>query len=231
MITDSDNLVATFPGPRASRPHTSGENTCRVHRAWHHRGYLPHFDAGAVVQMITFRLADSLPRDIYEKINARDHDDAEKRRQLEETIDSGRGSCLLRDPEIASIVECSLRNYDGEQYCLICWVIMPNHVHLVIEQIDGFALSDVIRGWKSFSAKQINKLRKTSGSVWAPDYFDRFIRDRNHFSDAITYTEYNPVKAGLASRPEEWPHSSAAKNAGGTPAVPGKNISSLSALL
>lgn len=197
------------------------DRAARPHRAWHNRGYLPHFDSGAVVQMITFRLADSLPRELYEKIRARDEDEAEKRRRLEAMIDAGRGGCVLRGAEMATIVEHSLKHFDGERYRLICWVIMPNHVHVVIEQIDGHSLSDIIRSWKSFSAKEINKVRNTSGPVWAPDYFDRFIRNRKHFSNAVAYVECNPVTAGLVDRVEQWPFSSAARNAGGTPAVPG----------
>jgi putative transposase len=50
---------------------------------------------------------------------------------------------------------------------------------------------------------------------------DRFIRNREYFGNAIAYIENNPVAAGLVNRAEEWPYSSAAENAGGTPAVPG----------
>lgn len=53
-----------------------------------------------------------------------------------------------------------------------------------------------------------------TGIVWAPDYFDRYIRNRVHFGDAVFYLENNPVKAGLVKRPHEWPFSSAAYNAG-----------------
>jgi hypothetical protein len=49
--------------------------------------------------------------------------------------------------------------------------------------------------------------------VWAPDYFDRFIRDRITFAGAIRCIEENPVKAGLAKRPQDWPFSSATSRA------------------
>ncbi len=86
---------------------------------------------------------------------------------------------------------------------------MPNHVHVMIEQIDGFALGDIVRGWKSYTAREINKLRKSRGPVWALDYFDRFVRDAEHYADAVCYIENNPVKAGLAGHAEDWPFSSA----------------------
>ena len=200
-----------FPGPRASRPHLG----------WHQRGYLPHFDGGAVVQMITFRLADSLPRAAFDKAVASAANEADRRRRLDKTIDDGRGACLLRVPENAVIVKQALQHFDGERYRLIAWVIMPNHVHVVIEQTDGFPLGDVVRDWKSFSAKAINKTRGAKGAVWAADYFDRFIRDGIHFASAVSYVENNPVKAGLCRHSHDWPYSSANESAGGTPAVPG----------
>ena len=204
--------MSTALGPPASRRH----------RAWHHRGYLPHFDSGAVVQAITFRLADSLPRDVYKKELATIRDDLVRRKKLDAMIDEGRGLCLLRRPEYAEIVQRALEHFDGDRYRLIAWVIMPNHVHVLIEQIVGFRLAEIVGSWKSFTAKEINKRRKMSGTVWSREYFDRFIRDEKHFNNATSYVENNPVKAGLVKCPEAWQYSSATRrHAGGTPAVPG----------
>lgn len=207
------NPNESIPGPRASRPH----------RAWHNRGYLPHFDNGVIVQAITFRLADSLPRTVYDKALEEAPVVSERRRRLDAMIDEGRGACLLRDLGHAMIVQRALWHFDGERHKLLAWVIMPNHVHVLIEQIDGFPLGDVVRSWKSYTAKEINKLRRANGSVWAPDYFDRFIRNGQHFADTVFYIENNPVKAGLVKRAVDWPYSSVVvqKDAGGTPAVPG----------
>ena len=180
----------------------------RPHKAWHHRGYLPHFDSGAVVQTLTFRLADSLPRMFYERMAAMD--DANRRMRLEEMIDEGRGSCLLRDDDNAAIVQAAFEHFDGDRYRLIAWVIMPNHVHVMIEQIEGYPLSDVVHSWKSYTAKKINERRRANGVVWAAEYFDRYIRDGAHFANAVRYIEENPVKAGLADKPSDLPYSSAA---------------------
>ena len=185
----------------------------RPHKGWHTRGYLPHFDAGAVVQTITFRLADSLPRAVYEAMVAAICDDRERSYALDRLIDEGRGECLLRDSRNAQIVRAALEHFDGERYRLIAWTIMPNHVHVMIEQICGFALGDIVRGWKSYTAREINKLRKSSGPVWAMAYFDRYVRDGEHYASAVYYIENNPVKAGLAGCAEDWPFSSAANRA------------------
>src|ERR1700678_1008751 len=93
------------PGPRASGPH----------KGWFERGYLPHFDGGAVVQTITFRLADSLPRELYKHISSL-ADDSERRKLMHRLIDEGRGNCLLRSPENAKIVADAFSFFDGERY-------------------------------------------------------------------------------------------------------------------
>ena len=191
-------------GPRASRPH----------KGWHNRGYLPHFDAGAVVQTITFRLADSLPRALYAEMVAELAGDAELRPTLDRVIDEGRGECLLRDSGNAQIVREALDHFDGERYLLLAWVIMPNHVHAMIEQIDGYALGGILHAWKSYTAKAINKRRGSRGVVWAADYFDRYIRDTEHYEAAAYYIENNPVKAGLVPQAEDWPFSSARQRNG-----------------
>ena len=181
------------------------------HKAWHHRGYLPHLDAGATVQFVTFRLADSLPRDVFEACVAAARDRIELHQQLEAMIDAGRGACLLRDAGAATIVRAALEHFDGERYRLIAWAIMPNHVHALVEQVEGWRLGDLVRSWKTYTAKSINERRGGAGTVWAKDYFDRFIRDEVHFLNTVRYIEENPVKAGLAVRPSDWPFSSAAE--------------------
>jgi REP element-mobilizing transposase RayT len=179
------------------------------HRLWHRRGYIPHFDGGAVVQTITFRLNDSLPRQIYAGLAKAAKNDVDRRRRLEAMIDEGRGACRLAHPHHAEIVQTALKHFDGQRYRLLAWVIMPNHVHAAIEQVEGHRLGDIIHSWKSFTANQINSIRKSAGAVWAPDYFDRYIRDEVHFTKAVEYIEDNPVKAGLAGRAEDWAYSSA----------------------
>jgi len=153
---------------------------------------------------VTFRLADSLPPQVVEQL--RTVSDLHIRFKNAETrIDLGVGACVLREPACARIVESALNHFDGERYRLLAWVIMPNHVHLLIEQIAGWPLDRLIHSWKSFTAKAINRTQGTSGGVWARDYYDRFVRDGTHFENALAYIQNNPVKAGLVGRPEDWP--------------------------
>ena len=132
---------------------------------------------------------------------------------FEKGIDQGRGNCLLSDPVNAEIMRRTLDYFDGEQYLLLAWVVMPNHVHAMIEQAPGHSLTRVVQSWKSVSAHAINKARDRNGRIWSPDYFDRFVRDETHYNNAMYYIENNPVKARLAEKPEDWLYSSAAKRA------------------
>jgi putative DNA methylase len=182
-----------------------------LHKGWHARGYLPHFDAGAVVQTITFRLADSMPRALYDEIAAAALALDDLRVRADAAMDEGHGSCVLAQQNIAAIVQSALEHFDGERYRLIAWVIMPNHVHAMIEQMPGRRLGDIVHSWKSFTANRINKVIGKAGEVWAADYFDRYIRDDAHYASALHYIENNPVKAGLVRHAAEWEYSSAAE--------------------
>jgi REP element-mobilizing transposase RayT len=188
----------------------------RLARGWYGRGYLPHFDAGeGVTQSVTFRLADSVPqrtvdawRDELQGLTD-DNRRATLLTRIEEALDNGWGECHLRNPVVAGVVETALLFFDGERYHLHSWVVMPNHVHALFTLSPGRSLSGVVGGWKSFTAKEANKLLSRSGQFWQEDYFDRFIRSEEHLSDAAAYIEHNPVKAGLCVRPEDWPFGSA----------------------
>ncbi len=192
-------------GARASRPPTEP-------KGWYSRGYLPHVDAPDLVQAITFRLADSLPASVMARFD--DLDPAVRRRALDGALDRGHGGCLLRSPLAAAIVENAFLCFDGERYRLLAWVVMPNHVHCVIETTPAWPVYRVVQGWKSFTAKAINGAMARHGRVWQPEYFDRFIRDDVHLAAVIRYVEENPVKAGLVRNPSDWPFGSAAMRAG-----------------
>jgi REP element-mobilizing transposase RayT len=181
------------------------------HKGWHSRGYLPHFDRPGLIQAITFRLADALPAHVVAAL-AEELDEetsAEKRALVEAHLNAGYGACYLRDPAIGQLVENAFLYFDGVRYRLIAWVVMPNHVHVLIEIIEGYPLDRIIHSWKSYTANEANKILNREGRFWYPDYYDRFIRDERHFYNAVRYIHENPVKAGLVENPEDWPFSSA----------------------
>jgi len=173
-----------------------------------------------LLQSITFRLADSLPQSKLKQLEQQllllpeIRRDIEKRKGIEQWLDAGMGCCALRNAEAASCVQNALLHFDSDRYRIIAWVIMPNHVHVLIDPAE--AISKTIQGWKSFTARWLLKHNERLGlgipdphHVWMREYWDRFIRDDDHLRATIDYIHRNPVKAGLCREPEDWPWSSA----------------------
>ena len=125
-------------------------------KKWYSRGYLPHFDVSNVPQFITFRLGDSLPQEVLNRLKYDSwcKDDSEKRKYLENSLDEGYGECYLKDPYVAKIVEDALIFFHEDRYRLYGWVIMPNHVHVLIEVFENFQLNKIVRSWKSFTGRK-----------------------------------------------------------------------------
>jgi REP element-mobilizing transposase RayT len=117
-------------------------------------------------------------------------------------------------------VEQALLRFDGQRYHLHAWVVMPNHVHVLLTPLEGWTLSSVMHSWKSFTSKLANQVLGRRGKFWQEDYFDRYTRDSHHFQHQIEYIDSNPVKAGLCERTEQWRFGSAHLRAGETPALP-----------
>jgi len=181
---------------------------------WHSRGYLPHWEAGEIAQSITFRVADSLPAELLQRWRdelkglSEDKIALKRRARIEEALDRGHGAVLLSHPAVAELVERSLLHFDIDRYKLHAWSIMPNHVHVLVTPVPGQTLSAITHSWKSFSAKKANALLCRGGTFWAPEYFDRAIRDAAHYQNALGYIAMNPVKAGLRDKSEDWRFSS-----------------------
>lgn len=184
---------------------------------WYSRGYLPHWEAGETPQSICFRLADSLPEAVVRQCLTNlselpEHEAKIKlRKQLEAALDRGHGEALLSKPNVATIVQDALLFFDGTRYRLHAWCIMPNHVHVLMTPLGEQSHASLVNSWKSFTALQINRALKRNGQVWFREYFDRKIRNENHFETARYYIEQNPVKARLCDSAEKWALSSATK--------------------
>ena len=182
-----------------------------VEFGWRSRGYLPHFEGGERAQFITFRLHDSLPQAVLDRWRrelAR-ADEALLRRRIEAYLDRGYGDAHLGEPRVAAMAQAALLHFDGTRYRLAAWVVMPNHVHLLAAPCRGHTLAALMHALKSYTAHEANKLLRRAGALWQEEYFDRYIRDADHYAKTITYIESNPVKAGLCRTPADWPYSSA----------------------
>jgi len=180
---------------------------------------LPHFDSKGKTQFLTWRQIDAVPKDMVvvwqEELKAEkdEHRVKELRRRVEKYCDAGYGSCLLKDPRAAEATVQVLQKHAGVLYNLRHWVLMPNHVHLLLTPLEQISLEKIAHQLKGESAREINRALGRLGSLWAIETFDRYIRNEDHFLRTAQYIEGNPVKAGLCELPESWPWSSAAPDA------------------
>jgi len=180
----------------------------------HCRKYLPHIETRSL-QFITYRLFDSIPKDVidtcrmltqnWEKTGYKDPRTRTMMRLIDSYEDASYGSCYLRKPQVAAIVKENLLFHDGKRYNLHHWCIMPNHVHVLLEVLGDNSLSDILHSWRSYTAQRANELLGRSGPFWMHEYFDRYIRDQRHYETTVEYILNNPVKAGLAATPSDWP--------------------------
>jgi len=93
-----------------------------------------------------------MPQELLDKWRLEARSDAAFRSRIEKFLDSGAGSCWLRLEQIAIIVRDALLFHDGKKYRLIAWVIMPNHVHLLLQPFEGRHLPEILHSIKSFTA-------------------------------------------------------------------------------
>jgi putative transposase len=177
---------------------------------WHQRGYLPHRDTPGLTQFVTCRLHDGFPASRRAEWEAllQIEDNRQRRIKLENYLDHGHGACWLHRRDIAALAETALRQFDGQHYELLAWVVMPNHIHVLV-QIRETPLASVIKTWKGRIARAANQLLGRQGSFWEGEYWDTYMRDDKQLTKARCYTEQNPVKAGLVRMAKDWPWSSA----------------------
>jgi len=77
-------------------------------------------------------------------------------------FDAGHGSCFLRKPAIAGMVQESLLTFDSQRYRLLAWVVMPNHVHVLFQPMNGWTVAKIVAAWKKFTARKICDDRRDS---------------------------------------------------------------------
>jgi REP element-mobilizing transposase RayT len=193
---------------------------------FHERGYLPHLKREGADYFVTFRLADSLPQEALARLefeiaafpdpdsSAPSEADAlrqrERCRRLETLLDKGAGSCHLRVPVFAQLVADTLLHFHGQRYDLHAWVVMPNHVRVLVRPQSPHTPGDIIKSWKQYTSTHANRLLALPpGRFWQPEAFDHWVRDGEDRGRIVRYIHNNPVKAGLCARPEDWPWGSA----------------------
>jgi len=170
---------------------------------------LPHWHQNNKIQFITFRLADSLPQEKLAELTAfkeqwlaahpqpwdqktKDEYDYTIRRKIDRWLDQGFGECILQREDIRQIVANTLLLYHGRRYNLYRFVIMPNHVHLLLSPIGEEVSTRFIGSVKQYTANAINQALGRKGQVWQRNFFDRLVRDGNNFEAYVNYINQNP---------------------------------------
>jgi putative transposase len=208
----------------ATSAHSGFAERARIlpaHPPWRTHRFPPRSDRRSAQQFVTLILADALPK---KAITRMEHELATlpeieraalRRRRLHGVLDAGNGSCRLLDPRQAALVEQVLRHGDGERYRLLAWVVMPNHVHALIEPLPGWAPERIVHAWKSLTAHVLAKGAdgapplRSGRRLWLREFWERRISDAQHYRQALDYIHLDPVKAGLAEHPGAWRWSSA----------------------
>ena len=112
-------------------------------------------------------------------------------------LDDCHGSCVLQDPLTRVHVEKSLLHFDNERYDIERFVVMPNHVHVLIQMRRGTELRKQFTDLMRFSAREINQHLGTSGDLWQSEPFDHIVRSESQFEYLRQYIVDNPKKANL----------------------------------
>jgi type I restriction enzyme R subunit len=114
-------------------------------------------------------------------------------------LDKGHGECLLRRRDLANLVARTLEHFDGQRYWLGDYVIMPNHVHLLVALIGATDIEKQCYSWKKFSAREINVALGRTGRFWQEESFDHLVRTPEHFERFRRYIAENGMAAGLGA--------------------------------
>jgi putative transposase len=186
-------------------------------------GVLPHWRQTGCTYFVTFRLCDSIPASVLEEveyeriawlkgrnIDPRSLDwqhrlaalpDSERRQYekliatlLNRELDKCHGSCVFRDPVIREIVALALDFFHHVRVLTGDYVVMPNHVHALLTPCRGYELEDILHSVKGYTANQINRQRKTSGSFWQRETYDHIVREFEQLHGFRKYIADDPVK-------------------------------------
>jgi REP element-mobilizing transposase RayT len=196
---------------------------------------LPHWFQPHAAIFVTFRTADSLPKDVVlrwqreleewlaarglpvrlaestagrrlkshevmlKELSAADCREFKRQtdRAFHMSLDDCHGACLLQRPDLAKIVGDAILFFQGTSYDLDRFVVMPNHVHAIVQFRSGANLKTVSESWMRYSARKINSTIGRTGALWQPEPFDHIIRSAEQFEYLQRYIAENPQKAGL----------------------------------
>ena len=187
--------------------------------------FRPHWSQAGAIVFITFRTADSIPKEVLlrwerEKADWIKHHNLptdlhwskivptmeEKLRHAfakqfnrcrEDFLDTCHGECVLKQSALAKIVDDSLMHFDGARYRMGDFVVMPNHVHLLAAFVSEESMLTQCDSWMHFTAQRINTQIGRKGKFWQQEPFDHLVRSPEQYVYLRKYIKVNGPKAGL----------------------------------
>jgi REP element-mobilizing transposase RayT len=176
-----------------------------------HRRNLPHWMQQGRIYFVTFRLADSIPQERLTQIKAeRERWEAQHRQpyseiewmeyyklfseRVESWLDDNIGACQLAQQDCAKIVAQAFEYFDKQRYRLDHWVIMPNHVHILVMPAEPHCLKEILHSWKSYTATAIHKHCGCTGQFWQHESFDHIVRSPLQLDKFRRYIAENAAK-------------------------------------
>ena len=121
--------------------------------------------------------------------------------RMERYLDTGWGACHLANAECVRIVRECLLSGDGETHHMGDFVVMPNHVHMLVVPVTGHRLEDLLKRWKGATAVECNRALVRHGAFWRHETFDHIVRSLEHLAAYREYIRDNPAKAGIEVSP------------------------------
>lgn len=181
--------------------------------AGRHR-HLPHLSQTGGIYFVTFRLEDSVPQKLlkrwlynrqawlaehpepWDETTGKEYQNLFTAR-MERWLDAGYGECLLRDERCRKELAERLLFKHGRDYDLGDCVVMPNHVHVLLQPLGGVSLEEIMKPIKGVSARNINRLLERSGSLWMQESFSHIVRSLEQLKKFQRYIQMNSEKACL----------------------------------
>ena len=180
------------------------------------RKNLPHWQQEGKIHYLTIRLHDSLPRQVVDQYKAEKEiflhkyprpwdDDIIRKYQLlisnpiENYLDAGYGCCALGDPSARQYLIDAIDYYDGNRFGVLAYVIMPNHMHMLVVPLNGYGLDETVSSVLRFSATGINRHIGRKGKFWQTEPFDSIVRNQMHYIKCLEYIKHNPDNLPIGS--------------------------------
>jgi putative transposase len=187
-----------------------------------YRRRLPHIQIAGSTYFVTFRLKDSLPKEVLDELAEEserikklppDEIDLVQRRwfgKFDDYLDKVLcGEAYLKNEQVADLLSEAIHYRDGKVYTLEAFTIMHNHGHVVCtplkkENGEFNSLTEIFQSLKRHTARKSNLILGRSGAFWQDDSYDHIVRDQAELERIVKYVLYNPVKADLVSDWKDW---------------------------